>query len=57
MEELETALLGADVGVPATEHLLDDLRARWKRLAPTPIRAALLRVARPSSSRRSSSRS
>ena len=31
IEELETALLGADVGVPATERLLEDLRARWKR--------------------------
>ena len=31
LEELETALLTADVGVPATAHLLDDLTARWKR--------------------------
>ncbi|HUW51152.1 MAG TPA: signal recognition particle-docking protein FtsY [Sulfuricella sp.] len=30
-EELETALLSADVGVGATQHLLDDLRARVKR--------------------------
>ncbi|TMH21077.1 MAG: signal recognition particle-docking protein FtsY [Betaproteobacteria bacterium] len=31
LEELESALLTADVGVPATERLLADLRARWKR--------------------------
>lgn len=31
LEELETALLTADVGVDATEHLLTDLRQRWKR--------------------------
>ncbi len=30
-EEIETALLMADVGVAATTQLLDDLRARWKR--------------------------
>ena len=31
LEELETALIGADVGVDATQHLLDDLKVRWKR--------------------------
>jgi fused signal recognition particle receptor len=31
LEELETALLGADVGVDATQHLLDALKVRWKR--------------------------
>jgi fused signal recognition particle receptor len=31
LEELETALITADVGMPATEHLLADLTARWKR--------------------------
>src|SRR5215471_2200588 len=31
MAELETALLTADVGVPATERLLSDLRSRWLR--------------------------
>jgi fused signal recognition particle receptor len=31
LEALETALIGADVGMPATQQLLDDLRARWKR--------------------------
>ncbi|HQR10348.1 MAG TPA: signal recognition particle-docking protein FtsY [Casimicrobiaceae bacterium] len=29
--ELEAALLTADVGVDATQHLLDDLKLRWKR--------------------------
>ncbi|HEX3632246.1 MAG TPA: signal recognition particle-docking protein FtsY [Casimicrobiaceae bacterium] len=31
VDELRSALLGADVGIPATEHLLDELVARWKR--------------------------
>ena len=31
LEELETALITGDVGMPATRHLLDDLTARWKR--------------------------
>ena len=31
LEALESALLMADVGVPATERLLADLRSRWKR--------------------------
>jgi len=31
LEELESALLTADVGVDATDHLLNDLRQRWKR--------------------------
>jgi fused signal recognition particle receptor len=31
LEEMENALLGADVGVDATDHLLEALRARWKR--------------------------
>ena len=31
LEQLETALIMADVGMPATRHLLDDLGARWKR--------------------------
>jgi fused signal recognition particle receptor len=30
LEALETALIGADVGMPATEALLRDLSARWK---------------------------
>ncbi len=40
LEELETALLTADVGVAATQHLLDDLSARWKRAAGDTFRAA-----------------
>jgi len=31
LEELETALISADVGILATEQILDDLAARWKR--------------------------
>ncbi|NMG30494.1 signal recognition particle-docking protein FtsY [Aromatoleum evansii] len=31
LEELETTLLMADCGVEATQHLLDELRKRWKR--------------------------
>jgi hypothetical protein len=31
LEEIETALLTADVGVAATQQVLDDLRVRWKR--------------------------
>jgi fused signal recognition particle receptor len=31
LAELESALLMADVGMPATERLLGDLRTRWKR--------------------------
>ncbi len=34
-EELESALLMADTGVKATEHLLDDLRGRVKRTMAT----------------------
>jgi fused signal recognition particle receptor len=34
LEELETALLGGDVGVDATQHLLDDLKVRWRRAGP-----------------------
>ncbi|MBD5800632.1 Signal recognition particle receptor FtsY [Azoarcus sp. Aa7] len=31
LEELEATLLMADCGVDATQHLLDELRKRWKR--------------------------
>jgi fused signal recognition particle receptor len=31
IEELETALIEADVGLDATEHLLADMQQRWKR--------------------------
>jgi len=34
LDELETALLLADVGVDATAHLLDDLKARYRRAGP-----------------------
>ncbi len=43
-EELETALLLADTGLPATEYLLDDLRRRVKAAKatePTAVRALL----------------
>ena len=30
LEQLEAQLLMADCGMPATQHLLDDLRKRWK---------------------------
>jgi fused signal recognition particle receptor len=42
IEELETALLTADVGVPATERILVDLRARWKRAGDTAEPCTLL---------------
>jgi len=52
LEELETALLTADVGMPATRHLLDDLAARWKRAGAdadpkTVLKAALLDLVAP----------
>jgi len=34
LEELESALLQADVGVDATQHLVDDLRERYRRAGP-----------------------
>ena len=45
LEELETALLTADVGVAATRHLLADLSARWKRAGPDGDPKALLNAA------------
>lgn len=44
LDELETALLSADVGVAATERLLDDLRARWKRADSAADPRALLKA-------------
>lgn len=44
MEALETALLTADVGVAATQTLLDDLRARWKRAGATGDPKAMLKA-------------
>ena len=34
LDELETALLTADVGVDATAHLIDDLKTRYRRAGP-----------------------
>ena len=45
LEELETALIGADVGVAATQHLLDDLSARWKAAGGEGDPKALLKKA------------
>jgi fused signal recognition particle receptor len=45
MEALETALLTADVGVAATQHLLDDLRQRWKKAGDDADPRALLKAA------------
>ena len=52
LEELETALLTADVGVAATQQLLEDLRARWKRAGADEdpkdhLKAALLDLIAP----------
>ena len=52
LEELETALIAADIGMPATRHLLEDLTARWKRAGPndeprTLLKAAVLDLLRP----------
>ncbi len=45
LEELETALITADVGVAATQHLLDDLSARWKAAGGDGDPKALLKAA------------
>ena len=52
LDDLETALLAADVGVAATRHLLDDLRARWQRAGSDAdpkllVKAALLELLAP----------
>jgi fused signal recognition particle receptor len=44
LEELESALLTADVGMPATERLLSDLRSRWKSAGPDADARALLKA-------------
>jgi fused signal recognition particle receptor len=44
VDELRSALLGADVGIPATEHLLDELVARWKRAGDVDARTVLKSV-------------
>lgn len=45
LDELEAALLAADVGVPATERLLEALRSRWRRADRDADAKALLREA------------
>jgi fused signal recognition particle receptor len=52
LDELESALITADVGMPATRHLLDDLSARWKRAGADAdpreqLKAALLALLQP----------
>src|SRR5436190_19550323 len=52
LEEIETALLTADVGVAATQQILDDLRLRWKRAGADDeprqhLKAALLDLIAP----------
>lgn len=44
IEELETALIAADVGVPATAHLLADMQRRWKRQGENADPRAVLRA-------------
>jgi fused signal recognition particle receptor len=39
LEQLEAQLLMADCGMAATQHLLDDLRKRWKLAGGQAIRA------------------
>jgi fused signal recognition particle receptor len=45
LDELETALITADVGIAATQHLLDDLSARWKAGGAEGDPKALLKAA------------
>jgi len=45
LEALESALLSADVGVPATERLLAELRLRWKRAEPDTDPRSVLKAA------------
>ena len=45
LEELESALLTADVGVEATQHLIEDLRARYRKAGGNADARALLRAA------------
>jgi len=52
LDELESALIMADVGMPATRHLLDDLAIRWKRAGPDAdpreqLKAALVALLQP----------
>ena len=45
LDELEAALLLADVGVAATAHLLDDLKTRYRRAGPDADPRSVLRDA------------
>jgi fused signal recognition particle receptor len=45
LDELESALLMADVGVEATRHLLEELRTRYRRAGSNADPRALLRAA------------
>jgi fused signal recognition particle receptor len=45
LDDLETALLTGDVGVDATAHLLDDLKARYRRAGPDADARAVLKDA------------
>ena len=45
LDELEAALLMADVGVAATAHLLDDLKTRYRRAGPDADPRSVLRDA------------
>ena len=45
LDELESALLMADVGVDATQHLLDELRIRYRKAGGDADPRALLRGA------------
>jgi len=45
LEELESALLMADVGVEATQHLIEELRARYRKAGGNADPRALLRAA------------
>ena len=45
LDELETALITADVGIAATQHLLNDLAARWKAAGGEGDAKALLKAA------------
>src|SRR5207249_12319744 len=45
LDELEAALLMADVGVAATAHLLDDLKTRYRRAGPDANPRSVLRDA------------
>jgi fused signal recognition particle receptor len=45
LDELEAALLTADVGIDATQHLLEDLRLRYRRAGAGADPRAILRAA------------